>query len=77
MKYSDSGQTFAIAPTRSAHSTISPADAGLGFCILTLPLILVLAVLGYRQHRAKTLQLQILRLERLWNLSAGHDSMKE
>ncbi len=77
MKYSYSSQTFAIAPTRSVNSTISPTDAGLGFCILTLPLILVVAVLGYRHHRAKKLQLQVLRLERLWHLSAGHDSIKE
>jgi hypothetical protein len=63
-------ETVAIAPpTAPPSSTIIASEVLSGVCILTVPLLLVLGILGYRKHRVRILQLQIARLEKALQLT--------
>jgi len=75
--YSYYGQTVAVVPSPKSTSAIPSSDVWIGLCILTFPIMVVLAVLSYRRHRTRTLQNQIVRLEKLWRLNTGQDSVKE
>ncbi|UIE37270.1 hypothetical protein [Leptodesmis sichuanensis] len=62
-------------PTTAVHlnsSTnphqLSSVDPGLASFIVTFPVLLVLAIAGYRNYRSRLLRSQILMLERIWHL---------
>ncbi len=47
---------------------LSPAELGLASFVVTCPVLLILAIAGYRNYRNRLLRSQILMLERMWNL---------
>lgn len=47
---------------------LSSIDMGLASFVVTLPVLLVIAIAGYRNYRGRLLRSQILMLERMWHL---------
>lgn len=75
--YSQYAHTVTFASVNSQTLPPATSDILLGSCILTFPMLVVLGVLGYRQHRSKLFQRQVTRLERVWHLPCETDSIKE
>lgn len=47
---------------------LSPVDLGLASVVVTFPVLLILAIAGYRNYRDRLLRSRILMLERMWHL---------
>lgn len=62
-----------LQPTIAAQpSTVAPTHTELmvsGMIVITVPVLLVLGVLGRKRYRQVMLQRRICKLERLWQLS--------
>ncbi len=60
--------TVAQLNHRSNPNQLNSMDLGLASFIVTFPILLVIAIAGYRNYRGRLLRSQILMLEKMWNL---------
>lgn len=47
---------------------LSPVDLGLASFVVTFPVLLIIAIAGYRNYRNRLFRSQVLMLERMWHL---------
>jgi hypothetical protein len=60
--------TVAQLNHNSNPNQLSPVDLGLASFVVTFPVLLIIAISGYRNYRDRLLRSQILMLERMWQL---------
>ncbi len=65
---SDLQTTVAQLDYSTNPNQLSPVDLGLASFVVTLPVLLIITIAGYRNYRNRLLRSQILMLERMWHL---------
>lgn len=60
--------TVAQLNHNSNPNQLSPVDLGLASFVVTFPVLLIIAIAGYRNYRSRLFRSQILMLERMWHL---------
>jgi hypothetical protein len=71
------GNSSTLKTVSSTHHNVAqqthlaPINTISGLLAIALPVVVVCAIVGYRRHRARVIQWQIQRLNRLWQLDCS------